>query len=283
MTTALTDVTTLLMWQRSSTPPVILDCRARLGDREEGARLYRQGHLPGAHFADLERDLSAPPAGARGGRHPLPSRADWQHRLQQWGITPETRVVVYDDLGGQLAAARAWWMLLWAGHDNVYVLNGGFQVWQAEGGAIEQGEPRVSAPSDWQCDFQEPMIADADEVASGRALLLDARSPERFSGESEAVDANAGHIPGAHNLPAATLLDEQNCLARSEALEKLVPATGQASIAYCGSGISACMIILAHAALGRPLPRLYPGSWSEWSSDPSRAIATDTGAPNRHT
>ncbi|MFC0269407.1 sulfurtransferase [Kushneria aurantia] len=274
MTTALTDVTNLLMWQRGDTPLVILDCRARLADPDAGRRFYNEGHIPGAFHASVDHHLSAPPAGANGGRHPLPAPQQWQRQLQQWGITPQTRVVVYDDLGGQLAAARAWWMLKWAGHDDVYVLNGGIQVWQAEGGPLESREPRVHEVSDWQCDFQAQMIATAEEVAEGEALLLDARGAARFAGEEEPVDSRAGHIPGAANLPASSLLDERNCVAASDALAQLIPATGQSSIAYCGSGVSACMIILAHAALGRPLPRLYPGSWSEWSSDPERPLAT---------
>ncbi|RKR06340.1 thiosulfate/3-mercaptopyruvate sulfurtransferase [Kushneria sinocarnis] len=272
---ALIDISTLALWQRDPRPLLILDCRARLDDAEAGRRMWLEGHLPGALHADMDRELSAPPGGAHGGRHPLPAPAQWQETLQHWGIDPGVRVVVYDDAGGQLAAARAWWMLRWAGHENVHVLNGGIQVWQADGGRLESGETPLPTPSGWQPEFNHDMIASADEVASGNALLLDARPATRYRGDNEPIDPVAGHIPGAHNLPGASMLDDTSCLIDSAELEQLLPATGQQSIAYCGSGISACLIILAHAALGRPLPKLYPGSWSEWSSDPSRPVATE--------
>ncbi|OHV11813.1 sulfurtransferase [Kushneria phosphatilytica] len=273
--TALIDISTLALWQRDEQPLVVLDCRARLDDAEAGRQMWLTGHLPGALHADMDRDLSAPRENGSGGRHPLPSPQQWQETLQRWGISPAVRVVVYDDAGGQLAAARAWWMLRWAGHENAHVLNGGIQVWEADGGRLESGETALPEPSNWQPVFNHGMIASADEVARGDALLLDARPAVRYRGDNEPIDPVAGHIPGARNLPGASMLDDNRCFIDSDELEQLLPATGQQSIAYCGSGISACLIILAHAALGRPLPKLYPGSWSEWSRDPSRPVATE--------
>lgn len=262
------------------TSPVVLDCRARLDDGDAGERMWRQGHLPGAVHVDMDRDLSASVRGdGVGGRHPLPSHDVIAGLFRRLGITPEHQVVVYDDMGGQMAAARLWWMLTWAGHPDVRVLDGGIQAWQAVGGELK---PAPSAPvsldtSDWQPNFDDSLLVTAEEVAAGQAVLLDARGEARFRGEQEPVDRVAGHIPGAlcrpttSNLEANGRFKDRMSLVRE--LRKTLPDESDV-VAYCGSGISACQNILAFAIAGLPLPRLYAGSWSDWISDPKRPVAT---------
>lgn len=252
--------------------PLVLDCRARLGDPAAGERLWREGHVPGSRHMDLDRDLAAPPGG--GGRHPLPDPAAFTATLRRLGITPERPVVVYDDLGGQLAAARAWWMLArWAGHPEVRVLDGGLRAWQDAGGELPLGRESAPAPGDWTPRYHDAARVEADEVFSGRALKVDARARERFRGDAEPVDPVAGHIPGAVCRPSADNLDAHGRFKAPRVLDAELPR-GEAVIAYCGSGVTACHDILAYAVAGRPLPRLYAGSWSEWVRDPARPIAT---------
>ncbi|MDR5868241.1 sulfurtransferase [Halomonas koreensis] len=253
-------------------PPRVLDCRARLGDPDAGDRLWREGHVPGSHHLDLDRDLAGPPG--EGGRHPLPEPAAFAATLRRLGLDPARPVVVYDDMGGQLAAARAWWMLArWAGHPDVRVLDGGLRAWQDAGGALPLGREPLPAASDWRPAFRGEDLADAREVFSGRALKVDARARARFRGESEPVDPVAGHIPGAVCRPSADNLDAHGRFKAPERLDAELPH-GESPIAYCGSGVTACHDILAYAVAGRPLPRLYPGSWSEWIRDPARPVAT---------
>ena len=254
------------------TPPLVLDCRARLGDPAAGARLWREGHVPGSQHLDLDRDLAAP-AGA-GGRHPLPAPAAFTAVIQRLGIVPGRPVVVYDDLGAQRAAARAWWMLAcWAGHPSVRVLDGGLRAWQDAGGELPLGREPLPSPRDWTPAYRDAAWVDADEVFSGRALKVDARARERFRGEVEPVDPVAGHIPGAVCRPSADNLDPAGHFKPATRLAAELPA-GDTVIAYCGSGVTACHDILAYAVAGRPLPRLFAGSWSEWIRDPARPIAT---------
>ncbi|HSH47563.1 MAG TPA: sulfurtransferase [Halomonas sp.] len=276
MLNPLIDAATLKNALEGSRPPLVLDCRARLGDVDAGAELWRQGHLPGSQHLDLDRDLAAPPG--EGGRHPLPEPHVFAATLRRFGVTPDRPVVVYDDMGGQLAAARAWWMLAcWAGHPNVRLLDGGLDAWQGAGGALTQSaqaadERTQPAPSEWAPNFDAGVIADVDEVRAGSALKLDARSRERFRGESEPVDPVAGHIPGARCRPGSENLDGGR-FKRADVLARELPEA-DAVIAYCGSGVAACQTIVAYGVAGRPLPRLYVGSWSDWIRDASRPVAT---------
>ncbi|WP_255303058.1 sulfurtransferase [Cobetia sp. 5-11-6-3] len=260
--------------------PVVLDCRARLEDGEAGERMWREGHLPGAIHVDMERDLSAPVReDGVGGRHPLPSHQATVELFRRLGITPEQQVVVYDDMGGQMAAARLWWMLTWAGHPDVRVLDGGIQAWNQAMGELKRApsQPVTFEPSDWQPSFDDSLLVTAEEVVDSQAVLLDARGEARFRGEQEPVDPVAGHIPGAlcrptpGNLEANGRFKDRMSLMRE--LRRTLP-DDSAVIAYCGSGISACQNILAFAIAGLPLPRLYAGSWSDWISDPERPVAT---------
>lgn len=255
-------------------PPRLLDCRARLGEPDAGRRLWIEAHLPGSYHLDLDRDLAAAPGA--GGRHPLPAPEAFTAVLQRLGITPDQPVVVYDDMGGQLAAARAWWMLAcWAGHPDVRLLDGGVRAWLAAGGELrEDGDPdAVPTPSRWQPTYRDAALAGVDEVAAAEALTVDARSRERFRGEAEPVDPVAGHIPGAVCRPSADNLDAGGHFKRAEALARELPEA-DALIAYCGSGVTACHNVLAYAVAGRTLPRLFAGSWSEWITDPARPVAT---------
>lgn len=252
-------------------PPRVLDCRARLGDREAGRRLWEAGHVPGSLHLDLDRDLAAEPG--EGGRHPLPETDAFTASLQRLGISPSVPVVVLDDMGGQLAAARAWWMLaVWAGHPQVRVLDGGLGAWQEASGELVLGREALPEPSRWQPSYDAAALMSADDVFSGRELKVDARSEERFRGEAEPIDPVAGHIPGAVCRPSAANLTEAGRFKAPGTLEAELPR-GEAIVAYCGSGVAACHNILAYAVAGLPLPRLYPGSWSEWIRDPSRPVA----------
>ncbi len=213
--------------------PVVLDCRARLGEPEAGARLWREDMSHQRHL-DLDRDLASSP-GVRG-RHPLPAPAAFAATLRRLGVEPGRPVVVYDDTGGQLAAARAWWMLArWAGHPDVRVLDGGLPAWQKAGGSLEEGEKAPAAASDWAPAFDDDTWVEADEVFSSRALKLDARSRERFRGEHEPVDALAGHIPGAFCRPSADNLDESGCFKSPTALREALPEASDV-ISYCAPG-----------------------------------------------
>lgn len=253
-------------------PPRLLDCRARLDDPGAGHGLWRKASLPGSRHLDLDRDLAAPPG--EGGRHPLPRQAAFTATLQRLGVTPDIPVVVYDDKGGQLAAARAWWMLAcWAGHPDVRVLDGGIQAWQAQGGELREGEEGAVDGSDWCPDYRDDAWVAADALLPAGGVKIDARSRERFRGEAEPVDPVAGHIPGAVCHPSADHLGEDGRFKSPQDLAAALPPADEA-VAYCGSGVTACHIILAYAIAGRPLPRLYPGSWSEWIRDPARPIAT---------
>lgn len=252
-------------------PPRVLDCRARLGDREAGRRLWEAGHVPGSLHLDLDRDLAAEPG--EGGRHPLPETDAFTATLQRLGISPSVPVVVLDDMGGQLAAARAWWMLaVWAGHPRVRVLDGGLGAWQEASGELVLGREALPEPSRWQPSYDAAALMSADDVFSGRELKVDARSEERFRGEAEPIDPVAGHIPGAVCRPSAANLTEAGRFKAPGTLEAELPR-GEAIVAYCGSGVTACHNVLAYAVAGLPLPRLYPGSWSEWIRDPSRPVA----------
>lgn len=256
---------------------VIVDCRFRLDDKGAGRRAYDAGHVPGAHYADLEADLSGPVVPGVTGRHPLPDLSALTAKLRAWGVTSDARVVAYDDAGGAMAA-RLWWLLRWLGHDAVYVCDGGYQAWLAAG-----GEPTRAVPSPGAGDF-EPRpragwVVSTAEVAhrSGSTLLLDARAVERYRGDVEPIDAKAGHIPGAvcvpfsENLaPGGVFADRARLAARYRAVVGNTPA--EDVVVYCGSGVTACHDILAaeHAGLG--MFRLYAGSYSEWITDASRPV-----------
>jgi len=256
----------------------IVDCRFDLKDTSAGERAYQAGHIPGAVYADVDHDLSAEKTGTNG-RHPLPDIQTFTATLSRLGIDASTQVVVYDqDSGG--FASRLWWMLRWLGHDEVALLNGGFAKWVAEGRptspGVEARSRRVFIPHP-----RPEMVVTADDVAPmiGRQdwRLLDARAPERFRGDVEPIDKVAGHIPGAINVPFLENINANGTFkSPSELAERFHTASGSIPtdhiVAYCGSGVTACQNLLAMEHAGLKGAKLYPGSWSEWSSDPSRPM-----------
>jgi len=257
--------------------PLLIDCSFDLGDAGAGERAFQSEHLPGAVYVHLDRDLAGAKTG-RNGRHPLPSRDDWAATLARLGATPARAVVAYDAQGG-MYAARAWWMLRWAGHPAVSVLDGGLQAWKAAGGAVMAG---ASAPQAARAPYAlaDSLVAsvDAESLARslGRVTLLDARAGERYRGEVEPLDARAGHIPGARSRFFKDNLDAQGRFRAPAELRAAFEAFGAAPsqvVHQCGSGVTACHNVLAMEAAGLAGSALYPGSWSEWSSDPGRPIA----------
>lgn len=254
----------------------VFDCRHDLMQPQFGEQQYREGHIPGAAFAHLERDLSAHRDG-RGGRHPLPYPGAFVAWLGQQGLRPEDQVVCYDASGG-VTAARLWWMLRWVGHDAVAVLEGGLAKWTAEKRPITTQVPRHEAVS-YPVRLRTEMAVGVRTVeeAGARALLLDARAPVRFRGEQEPIDPIAGHIPGAKNRFCNENLTPQGTFKPADALRKefdeLLGARGAGEVInYCGSGVAACHNLLAMEIAGLPGARLYAGSWSDWISDPARPV-----------
>lgn len=260
----------------------IVDCRFRLDDPPWGEREYATGHLPGAVYARLDRDLAGVKTGTNG-RHPLPDPHVLTATLGRMGIGPGVQVVAYDQDNGMFAS-RCWWLLRWLGHDAVAVLDGGLARWLAEGRPIEAGGVTRPARS-FVATLRPGMVADAADVETvrraPRARLIDARAPERFRGENETLDKTAGHIPGAanrffkDNVRADGTLRALDDL-RREWTQTLGETAPDQVVCYCGSGVTACQNLLTLEHVGLTGARLYPGSWSEWSSDPTRATAKGT-------
>ncbi|MCM6777829.1 sulfurtransferase [Nocardia sp. CDC159] len=249
----------------------LLDVRWALGD-PDGPQHYLDGHIPGAIFVDLETELAAPPSPARG-RHPLPEPAHLQKCARSWGLRIGEPVVVYDATGG-MAAARAWWLLRWAGVPDVRILDGGLPAWERAGGELARGDEPDPEPGDVVLGSGNMPTVDADAAATWTGLLLDARAGERYRGETEPVDPRAGHIPGAISAPTSENLTPEGTFKSPEELRARFTALGDGPIAvYCGSGVTAAHQVAALAAAGFEAS-LYPGSWSQWSNDPHRPVAT---------
>lgn len=254
---------------------VLLDVRWALGD-PHGRAHYLDGHLPGAVFVDLDSELAAPATPADG-RHPLPGIDVLQAAARRWGIDEGDAVVVYDATGNT-AAARAWWLLRWAGCADVRMLDGGLDAWTRSGGAIEQGDVRPAPGAVTLVGGSLPVI-DADQAAAlaREGVLLDARAAERYRGEVEPIDPRSGHIPGAQSAPTGDNLRPDGTFRSPEELRRRFAALGAepgiAVGAYCGSGVTAAHEVAALAIAGLEAA-LYPGSWSQWSADPDRPAAT---------
>jgi thiosulfate/3-mercaptopyruvate sulfurtransferase len=256
---------------------IVLDTRFDLAQPDAGAAAYAAGHVTGARYAHLDRDLSGVRTG-RNGRHPLPQRADLAAWAGAQGIAPGVQVVAYDDQGGPYAA-RAWWLLRWLGHAEVAVLDGGWAAWRAAGGAIETTPPALPGGPAYPASPAPAMpTVDADALLAqlGRVRLVDARAGARFRGEVEPLDPVAGHIPGGTLRPFQDNLQPDGRFKPAELLraEFACWATPAAEVVHqCGSGVTACHNLLAMAHAGLPGSTLYPGSWSEWCADPARPVA----------
>lgn len=267
---------------------VIVDCRFDLADPARGEADYAAAHLPGAVYAHLDRDLSNP-ATTDQGRHPLPPPARLAAVFGRLGIAAGRQVVAYDAGNGMLAA-RLWWMLRYMGHDEVAVLDGGFEAWIAAGQPVESGL-REAAPAVFHGRPRTERLVLLDEVLEAVATrpslafeLVDARDPERYRGEIEPIDRRAGHIPGARNHCFRRNLDARGrflspALLGEAFVGSLGTLPGATTVHYCGSGVSACHNVLAQVHAGLPEPRLYCGSWSEWTRDAQRPGATGEYTP----
>ena len=261
----------------------VFDCRFDLADTQRGERAHAATHVPGAFYAHIDRDLSGPIT-PQSGRHPLPDPAllcDW---LGRHGVGSDTQVVVYDDSGGTMAV-RLWWLLRWLGHTRVAVLDGGWPAWQAAAMPVEDTPPQAASATsfagqpDWKQVVTTATIATQLETHGAAILVMDARTRERFRGDAEPIDPVAGHIPNAINVPLVDNLDRNGRFKDPAALHALYapalagrPASDVA--AMCGSGVTACLNLLAMEIAGLQGGRLYAGSWSEWIRDPGRPVAT---------
>ncbi len=251
---------------------VVCDVRFYLADHDQGRREYDEGHLPGAVFVDLHADLAGGPGG---GRHPLPRVDDFTDLLGTLGITTGTFVVAYDSAGGA-TASRLWWMLRSVGHSQVAVLDGGLPAWVAAGFELSTDAHRP-VPVEYPARPAWTGIVDADTVTATvdvDGVVIDARAPERFRGEVEPIDPRAGHIPGAINRFHGDNVTADGFHRPVAELAQRFADVGPRPIVYCGSGVTACHDLLALSLVGVTQARLYPGSWSEWSADPDRPIAT---------
>ncbi len=257
----------------------IFDCRHQLANVQYGENSYAAGHLPGAFFMNMDRDLSGPMTG-RNGRHPLPDPQVFAARLGAAGVSRQTQVVVYDDVGGMIAG-RMWWMLRWLGHESVALLDGGIPQWIKEGRALSTEvpkfdpvvfEPQVHA--EWTLSSADLLV----NIQTNQFCVIDARSPDRFRGENETIDPVGGHIPGARNRFCKDNLNADGLFRpaaelRREFLGLLAGVAPEQAVMQCGSGVTACHNLLAMELAGLHGAKIYPGSWSEWCSDPSRPVA----------
>ena len=259
----------------------LIDCRSDLMQPEKGRADYLAGHLPGAVYADLDVDL-ADPITATSGRHPLPDAGRFRKTLAGWGISNDTQVVAYDYANSALAA-RLWWMLRWMGHERVAVLDGGIAAWTAAGGELQATVPEfeetvfnATPKSEYVATTEEISVA----LAAGTEMnLVDAREAARFFAQAEPIDTVAGHVPGAINYPLSRNLNSDGTWRSGAELARVWRDVLDGRpiaplIAMCGSGVTACHLVLSAQMAGLAEPRVYVGSWSEWIRDPARPVAT---------
>lgn len=277
-----------MMWRNGEA--AVVDCRFVMGQPQAGYEAFMAGHIPGARYLDLEKDLSASVReDGIGGRHPLPQPEELARKLTEIGISNDTTVVAYDEQGGAMAA-RCWWLLTYLGHDRVFVLDGGFGAWKQAGypvmSAAEEAPSSVSGDSitPFVPNVQHEMVVTAEDILrkrplieEGRVVLIDSREDARYRGMAEPIDKKAGHIPGArHWFWKANLDAEGRFRTVKEQMKRFESLQGvEEVIVYCGSGVTACPNILALKEIGFTNVKLYAGSWSDWISDASRPIEKD--------
>lgn len=259
----------------------IFDCRYDLARPDAGREAYLQGHLPGAIYVDLHRDLAVPET-PTSGRHPLPAPDGFAARMRAWGVDDDSLLLAYDDASG-MWASRLWWMAArWLGHAHVAVLDGGLRRWHALDLPVTTEVPGPRPAGTFAARLDPAATVDADTTQAAaldpQRRVFDARSPERYRGEVEPIDRVAGHVPGALNHPSSSVVAADGTFLPAPTLrERFASRLGGVSprdvIAYCGSGVTACHVLLAMEHAGLPGGRLYPGSWSEWSRDPARPVA----------
>ena len=253
----------------------ILDCRFSLTDEDAGRRAWEAGHIPTAQHADLNRQLSGPIIPGQTGRHPLPAREVFLQQVRDWGVKNHSQVIAYDDNHGAFAA-RLWWMLRWLGHEHCALLDGGLDAWVAAGHPLTT-ESREVASSKFEAATPLTRTLEASQIPDAPGVLVDARDPARFRGEADSIDPVAGHIPGAVCLPFSGNLREgrfRSPEALAERFEQAGISPGTRVTCYCGSGVTAAHNILALKHAGFDEAALYPGSWSEWITDPERPVST---------
>ncbi len=256
---------------------VVFDCRFVLKNPDAGRNGYLQAHVPGAHYVDLNKDMSSPATSASG-RHPLPHADELAAKLRAWGVDNNSQIVVYDDVSGSIAG-RMWWLLRYLGHEAAAVLDGGFGKWRDEGKPVEEGATAPAATGNFTGEAHDEMWVEIAELERALkdtdAVVIDARPPERYSGEQEGVDSEGGHIPGSINHPLQTNLDKNGCFRSADELREMYTGLNKPhAIHSCGSGVTACHNLLAMEIAGFPGSRLYVGSWSEWIRSPQRPRAT---------
>ena len=261
----------------------VIDCHFDLMNPQAGRLAWLEGHIPGAAYADLDQDLAGPVTEYTG-RHPLPETTAACDTFGRLGIDNDTTVVVYDSGNGGVAASRAWWLLRWLGHQRVALLDGGFAAWNAAGYALESGMSTVEPRTFSGVANNDLVITTAEILARGDAIdelnIIDARDAARFSGAAEPIDPVAGHIPGTRNLPFVEALRENGRWKSPQELDEMWTSRFGAHPdggygVMCGSGVTACQLVLSALLAGHPEPRLYVGSWSEWIRDSARPVARD--------
>lgn len=261
---------------------VVIDCRFSLQEASKGREDYLEGHVPGAFYAHLDEDLSAPVIAGKTSRHPMLPVDRMVDLFSSWGIDDKVQVVVYDFKGGGMAV-RLWWMLQWLGHEAVALMDGGWAYWKAKN-FPQSVEAPERQPRHFIARQQEGWTMDADQVAAvcqdPNYRVVDVRNYERYTGQEEPIDPVAGHIPGAINIPFGENVDDDGFFKNPDVLRKKYEEGGLKGmpadhvVFYCGSGVTSCHNVLAMRLAGMGQARIYPGSWSEWITDPNRPVAT---------